>query len=73
MKVLSIHKVLELAGGAANLQKLMYRAGQPFPSFQTLTNWQARNSIPGWWAGAIIYTLACKGINPVKLLSDTRG
>jgi hypothetical protein len=73
MKVLSVHKVLELAGGPAGLQKLMYRAGQPFPSFQQIANWQTRNSIPGWWIGAIIYTLACKRINPLKLLTDTRG
>lgn len=72
MKVLSVSKVLELAGGPANLQRLMYRAGQPFPSFQTMTNWQARDSLPGWWAGAIIYTLACKGINPLKLLRETQ-
>jgi hypothetical protein len=73
MKVLSIRKVLEYAGGSSRLQETLYRAGQPYPSDQRLSNWKARGSIPGAWAGAIIWALACKGVNPLKLLDDTRG
>lgn len=72
MKVLSIYKVLEAAGGAARLQETLFRTGQPYPSHQTLANWKARNAVPGAWAGAVIYALACKGVNPMRLLSDTR-
>ena len=70
MKTLSIHRVLNAAGGAAKLQELLYRSGQPYPSHVRIAMWKARNSIPGSWAGALIYALACKGVNPISLLVD---
>jgi hypothetical protein len=73
MKVISVHKVIELAGGAARLQDLMIRAGQPYPDHQRINNWKNRGAVPGSWVGAVIWALACKGVNPIKLLSDTRG
>lgn len=72
MKVVSIHKVLEKAGGAARLQETLYRSGQPYPSHQTLANWKARGMIPGWWVGAIVWALACKGVNPLTLIEEGR-
>lgn len=71
MKVLSVNKVLDEAGGAAKLQELLYRAGQPYPSLPRISMWKARNSIPGWWAGAIIYAFACKKVNPLRLLAES--
>lgn len=73
MKVLSIQKVLTKAGGAARLQDLLWRAGQPFPSHQRLHNWKVRGTIPGAWAGAVIWALACHGVNPLDLLDEPRG
>jgi hypothetical protein len=73
MKVVSIHKVIEAAGGAARLQTLMIRAHQPYPDHQRIGNWKRRGQIPGSWVGAVMWALACKGVNPIDLLSDTRG
>lgn len=72
MKYLSVHKVLEQSEGAARLQDLLYRAGQPYPSHQRIHNWKIRGAVPGAWVGAIIWALACKGVNPIKLLGETR-
>ena len=63
-------EVLEATGGGAGLQDLLFRAGQPFPSHQRLHNWKARNSIPGAWTGAILWALACSGVDPMSLLED---
>ena len=71
MKFLSIEKVLKKAGGAAKLQETLVRAGQPYPSHPRMCNWVRRNSIPAAWTGAIIWALACKGVNPLHLLDDT--
>lgn len=73
MKILSIQKVLKKAGGAARLQDTLWRAGQPFPSHQRIRNWKVRGSIPGSWAGAILWAMACKGVNPLSLLEDVGG
>lgn len=71
MKVLDVNLVLSLAGGAAKLRETMVRAGQPMPSFQRIHHWKMRDRIPGTWAGSIIWALACKGVNPIKLLRET--
>src|SRR5262249_5126528 len=72
VKVVSIGKVLEAVGSAAELRRTMHRAGQPFPSFQTIRNWARRDSIPGPWVGAVLWSLACRRINPIDLLRETR-
>lgn len=70
MKFLSIEKVWKQAGGAVGIQNALFRSGQDFPSRERIFKWKARNSIPGSWAGAVIYALAAKGVNPLSLLSD---
>ena len=70
MKAFTIHKVLEAAGGVNKLRNLLIRSGQPCPPYSTVNLWRWRGSLPTHWVGPIMWALACKGINPVKLLVD---
>lgn len=70
VKFLSILKVLEHTGGPTGLQDVLFRAGQPFPTLQRINNWRVRQTLPHPWPGAIIWALACAGVNPLDLLDD---
>lgn len=73
MKYLSIRLVLEhkRIDGATNLVRLMQREGQPAPAVRTLYKWMQRGTIPSAYAGAILWTCARQGIDPlVELLEE---
>ena len=72
MKIISIEKVLEAAGGAAGLRDMLEQAGQPSPANSSaISLWNFRGRLPGKWAGAVIYALAVEAnVNPLDLLVD---
>lgn len=71
MMILSITKVLEKANGPTGLQTLLERCGQPVPTLPSISMMKSRNRIPGYWAGAFVYALACAGVHPLHLVEDT--
>lgn len=70
MKVLSVAKVLKVAGSPTRLQRLLWRAGQPYPTLRAIYGWKVKGLIAARWQAPILWALACKNHNPVKFLQD---
>jgi hypothetical protein len=68
MKVLSVRKVLEAAGSPVRLQRLLWRAGQPYPTLRAIYGWKVSRLIPARWQAPIMWAFACKGVNPIRKL-----
>jgi hypothetical protein len=71
VKVLSALKLYDKFDGSPTLIRNAFIAcGEPAPSIVAICLWKLRRSIPGHWAGSLLYTLACHGINPLDILDD---
>jgi hypothetical protein len=68
MKVLSVNKVLEAAGSPVKLQRLLWRAGQPYPTLRAIYGWKVSRVIPAVWQAPILWAFACKNVNVFRKL-----
>jgi hypothetical protein len=58
MMVWNVAAILDLAGGAQNLRKLLARHGQDVPDSGAISMWKSRNRLPSGWSAQVLYVLA---------------
>lgn len=57
MIVWNVAAIIETAGGASQLRKLLARAGQDIPDNSAISMWRSRNRIPSQWSAPVLFVV----------------
>ena len=57
MRCWNVAAVIETAGGAAQLRRLLARAGEDVPDNAAISMWKQRNRIPSQWTAPILFVI----------------
>jgi hypothetical protein len=75
MMTWNVSAIVNLAGGVANLRRLLARTGQDVPDTAAVSMWKTRNRLPSAWTAPILYALVQRtpDLDLVDLMTDQPG